>query len=55
MITMREREFKEFDLAWGEAVECFARIKQGKARIVTGRGKGGRIYRYTESIRKVDS
>lgn len=55
-MTMREREFlKGFDLAWEEARECFFMVKLQKARIVTVRGKGGRVYHYTEPIEPASS
>lgn len=54
-MTMSEKSFREFDSAWEEARDCFARLKRRKARIVTVRGKDGRAYRYTEPIEAADS
>lgn len=55
MIKMSENGLKKFESAWDEVRDCFFRIKLRKARIVTVREKGGKVYHYTEPIRKAGS
>lgn len=55
MIKMSEKNLKKFESTWDEVRDCFFRIKLGKARIVTVREKGGKVYCYTEPVKNANS
>lgn len=52
MIKMSEKDLEEFEQTWSEIRDCYFRIKQKRAKIVTVRDRAGREYRCTVPLLK---